>query len=131
MRIRGELRCPFLLPASESYSRNPFEVRRSDLSQAMPLTCKRIILTGGSGGLGHLVAAELLRVGAHVTVLSRTSGRTARVRHIAGDLSTLDGIESACEAVSREEPDMLVNMAGVQYFGPTERRPSPTCTPVT
>ena len=122
MRVRGELRCPFLLPVTDSYSRNPFEVRRSNLSQAMPLARKRIILTGGSGGLGHLVAAKLLREGAHVTVLSRTSGRTARVRHIAGDLSTLDGIESACEAVSREEPDMLVNMAGVQYFGPTERQ---------
>jgi short-subunit dehydrogenase len=89
----------------------------------MPLARKRIILTGGSGGLGHLVAAELLRDGANVTVLSRTSGRTGRVRHIAGDLSTLDGIESACKTVSREEPDMLVNMAGVQYFGPTEEQP--------
>jgi NAD(P)-dependent dehydrogenase (short-subunit alcohol dehydrogenase family) len=33
----------------------------------MELTGKRIILTGGSGGLGQRVAAELLRQGAGVT----------------------------------------------------------------
>src|SRR6202035_2526922 len=38
----------------------------------MALTGKRIILTGGSGGLGQCVAAELLREGAGVTVMSRT-----------------------------------------------------------
>jgi short-subunit dehydrogenase len=88
----------------------------------MALTGKRIILTGGSGGLGKFVAAELLREGADLTVVSRTwIGRgNDQVRHIAIDLSTANGIAEASTVVAREEPDILVNMAGVQYFGPAE-----------
>ena len=88
----------------------------------MALTGNRIILTGGSGGLGKLVAAELLREGADLTVVSRTLiGRgDDQVRHIAIDLSTVNGIAEASTVVAREEPDILVNMAGVQYFGPAE-----------
>jgi short-subunit dehydrogenase len=86
------------------------------------LADKRVIVTGGSGGVGQLLAAELLRDGAEVAVLSRTPGEDVRTRHIAGDLSTLDGIATASLIVSREEPDLLVNMAGVQYFGPTDRQ---------
>ena len=91
----------------------------------MALFGKRIILTGGSGGLGQLVAAELLREGADVTVMSRTwiAGGDNQVRHVAVDLSTPEGIAEASTVVAREEPDLLVNMAGVQYFGPAECQP--------
>ncbi len=82
---------------------------------------KRIVLTGGSGGLGTLTAAALLREGADVAVLSR-SGAPEGARHLRADLSTFDGIAEACHAVAREEPDILINMAGVQYFGPMERQ---------
>jgi short-subunit dehydrogenase len=90
----------------------------------MPLFGKRIILTGGSGGLGQLVAAELLREGADITVMSRTwiGGGDNQVRHVAVDLSTADGIAEASTVVAREQPDILVNMAGVQYFGPAENQ---------
>jgi short-subunit dehydrogenase len=87
----------------------------------MGLTGKRIILTGGSGGLGQRVAAELVREGAGVTVMSRTwTGADNQVRHVAVDLSTPDGIAEASGVVAREQPDILINMAGVQYFGPAE-----------
>src|ERR1700692_1555448 len=88
----------------------------------MALSGKRIILTGGSGGLGKLVAAELLREGADLHVVSRpwVGGGNERVRHTAIDLSTPSGIAEASTVVAREEPDILVNMAGVQYFGPAE-----------
>jgi len=83
------------------------------------LADKRIILTGGSGGLGELTAAALVREGADVIVLSRRRG-PQRVRHFQADLSTPAGIAGACEIVGREEPDILINMAGVQHFGPAE-----------
>jgi short-subunit dehydrogenase len=88
----------------------------------MVLIGKRIILTGGSGGLGQRVAAELLREGAGVTVMSRTwiGGGDNQTRHVAVDLSTQNGIAEASAVVAREQPDILVNMAGVQYFGPAE-----------
>ena len=83
------------------------------------LVNQRIILTGGSGGLGELTAAGLVRAGANVTILSRSSG-SRHVRHLVADLWTQEGIAGACEVVGREEPDILINMAGVQHFGPTE-----------
>jgi short-subunit dehydrogenase len=87
----------------------------------MALFGKRIILTGGSGGLGQCVAAELLREGAGVTAMSRTwTGADNQVQHVAVDLSTPGGIAEASAVVAREQPDILINMAGVQYFGPAE-----------
>ena len=90
----------------------------------MRLAQKRIILTGGSGGLGQLVAAELVREGAELAIMSRTwtGNGTIRARHLAVDLSTTAGIADASAVVAGEEPDILINMAGVQYFGPAERQ---------
>jgi short-subunit dehydrogenase len=89
----------------------------------MTLARKRIVLIGGSGGLGQRVAAELLREGAAITVMSRTwTGDANSVRHAVVDLAAAPGIAEACEIVAREQPDILVNMAGVQYFGPAERQ---------
>ena len=86
----------------------------------MPLKKKRVIMTGGSGGIGRLVATGFLQEGADLTVMSRTDPDISQARHLIADLSTLDGIEAACLIVSHEEPDILVNLAGVQYFGPAE-----------
>ena len=54
----------------------------------MPFANKRIILTGGSGGIGGLTAAALIREGADVAVMSR-SGAPRHARHIPADLATL------------------------------------------
>jgi short-subunit dehydrogenase len=83
------------------------------------LASKRIILTGGSGGIGELTAAALMREGADVAVMSRSVG-PERARHIRADLATSEGIDEACRVVACEEPDILINMAGVQFFGPAE-----------
>ncbi len=92
----------------------------------MTLERKRIVLTGGSGGLGRMVAAELDREGAAVTVLSRTwSGAGgASPRHVGVDLSSQAGIAAAAALLAQEQPDVLINMAGVQHFGPAEGQPS-------
>ena len=91
----------------------------------MELAGKRIVLTGGSGGIGQFVVAALLQRGADLTLLSRTEigGLTNDPKHVAVDLSTAPGINQAFAAVAGEEPDILINMAGVQYFGLTERQP--------
>jgi short-subunit dehydrogenase len=88
----------------------------------MPLKQKRVIMAGGSGGIGQLVAAEFLREGADLAVMSRSDRGASQTRHLKADLSTPEGIATACQLVSREEPDILVNLAGVQYFGPTEKQ---------
>ena len=88
----------------------------------MALTGKRIILTGGSGGLGQLVAAELSREGADLAVMSRNWSGSGdnQIRHFAIDLATSKGIAEASAVIVLQEPDVLINMAGVQYFGPAE-----------
>lgn len=80
---------------------------------------KSILITGASGGLGALVAEQLSAGGAHVVALgrSRPAGVNGFLRH---DLSTLEGIESAAKAVENGRWDILVNLAGVQHFGPVE-----------
>jgi short-subunit dehydrogenase len=86
----------------------------------MPLKQKKVLLTGGSGGIGQLVAAEFLREGAELAVMSRSHCEAVQARHLKADFSTLEGIDAASLIIAREEPDVLVNLAGVQYFGPIE-----------
>ncbi len=80
---------------------------------------KSVLITGASGGLGGLVARQLAAEGAHVTALgrSRPDGVDAFLRH---DLATPEGLEAAVAAVKGRSWDILINLAGVQHFGPVE-----------
>jgi short-subunit dehydrogenase len=90
----------------------------------MTLAKMRIVLTGGTGGLGQCVAAELLRQDADLLVLSRSwfVNKNGRVKHAGVDLSASAGIANAVRLITDEEPDILINMAGVQHFGPVEHQ---------
>lgn len=80
---------------------------------------KTVLITGASGGLGGLVARQLADEGAHVTALGRTRpGDVSRfLRH---DLSTPAGIDAGARDVQGGRWDILVNLAGVQHFGPVD-----------
>lgn len=81
---------------------------------------KSILVTGGAGGLGGLICAQMLAEGGHVTVLDRVVPvGGAGLRH---DLSSVEGLELAAQDVASREFDILVNLAGVQHFGPVERQ---------
>lgn len=79
----------------------------------------RILLTGGAGGLGALVRRRLQAEGGRVTVLDRVEPPDADEVMIH-DLSSAEGIEAAAEAAARTPWRMLVNLAGIQHFGPFE-----------
>jgi short-subunit dehydrogenase len=81
-----------------------------------------VILTGGSGGIGQHVAALLRARGASVTTISRSAGNGTEGPHFTADLSSEKGITSAARFVKSEEPDVLINLAGLQFFGPTEQQ---------
>jgi len=81
---------------------------------------KTILLTGGSGGLGGLIAETLIAAGARVTVLDLAPPKTAGVGFLKADLSSPSGLEAAAADVSAQSWDILINLAGVQYFGPFE-----------
>jgi short-subunit dehydrogenase len=83
---------------------------------------KRVVFTGGTGGLGRHVVDSLVREGAEVVVISRRRPTVVRhrVRYASADLSDPSGVAEAVAIAKREEPDLLINMAGTQYFGPAE-----------
>ena len=67
-----------------------------------------ILVTGGTGTLGRLVAQRLRDAGASVTVLSRRPRETAgAIRYRVGDLSTGEGIEAAARGA-----EVIVHCAG-------------------
>lgn len=84
---------------------------------------REIIVTGGSGNLGQLIVGMLRQEGAHVVVLDRSPPADGS-RFIQHDLSTPDGIEAAAASVASRRCDILVNLAGIQFFGPLEKQPA-------
>ena len=85
----------------------------------MPFRAQNILVTGGSGGLGALICADLKRQSATVTVLDRVAPE-GDYAHIPGDLSSAEGLEAAAQAISGQSWDRLINLAGIQHFGPVE-----------
>lgn len=82
---------------------------------------RRVVLTGAAGGIGSLVAVRLRGLGAHVTGIDRIDCTNCDDA-IAGDLASPEGLKTLAQALSARHVDMLINSAGVQYFGPAERQ---------
>ena len=87
----------------------------------MRLKGKKILVTGGGGGLGTLVCQRLIKLQADVTVIDRAESLSFDADLIRGDLSTADGIADVICRIDTQHWDVLVNLAGLQYFGPFER----------
>lgn len=84
----------------------------------MRLKGERVLITGGAGGIGSLIAAQLIKAGATLTVVDRAETLPFEAKLIRGDLSTAEGLEKVAEAVAAEPVDILINLAGIQHFGP-------------
>lgn len=88
----------------------------------MSLEGKKVVLTGGRGGIGARLARELGGRGAELVVVGRVEPQDLPVRFLPADLGSVDGIDAVAQAVAAEAPDILVNLAGVQFFGPVEEQ---------
>lgn len=88
----------------------------------MPLKNKHVVVTGGAGGIGSLLCQKLIHSGAKVTVVDRGSPPSAQTAHIQGDLSSLDGVAAVAAQLQSRSVDILVNLAGIQYFGLCEKQ---------
>ncbi|MAT84881.1 MAG: 3-oxoacyl-ACP reductase, partial [Gammaproteobacteria bacterium] len=98
---------------------------------------KVAVVTGGSRGIGEMIAAGFLAAGAKVYISSRKAeicDETARrlseqfggeCISLPANLAELDGIEAfAAELARREERlDILVNNAGVSWGAPLDEFP--------
>jgi NAD(P)-dependent dehydrogenase (short-subunit alcohol dehydrogenase family) len=96
---------------------------------------KTILVTGGSRGIGYMIATCYVKAGARVYISSRDEERCAAVekelsalgfcRAISGDLSKLSEIERIISELEALEPklDVLVNNAGATWGASLEDFP--------
>ncbi len=88
----------------------------------MRLKGKRVVITGGAGGLGNRISALMLKKGVRLTIVDRAKELPFDADLITGDLSTQEGIFAIGQTLNELNPDILVNLAGMQYFGPVEQQ---------
>lgn len=86
----------------------------------MRFSGQRIAVTGGAGEIGGRIVERLLAEGAAVTVLDRQAPKNPRASFLECDLANPAGLESLAQAMAGQPWDILINLAGVQYFGPME-----------
>jgi NAD(P)-dependent dehydrogenase (short-subunit alcohol dehydrogenase family) len=92
---------------------------------------KTVVVTGGSRGIGRMIAAGFVDAGATVYISSRKAAEVEKTAAELGcvavpaDLSTEDGVSTLFEAVSARESrlDVLVNNAGATWGAPLEEYP--------
>ena len=88
----------------------------------MKIAGKLVAITGGSGGIGSLLTNHIIGEGGKLLVIDRVA--TATGEFLQGDLSNLEGIANVAEALADRKPDILINLAGIQYFGMFDKQPS-------
>ncbi|MGK0224267.1 MAG: NAD(P)-dependent dehydrogenase (short-subunit alcohol dehydrogenase family), partial [Limisphaerales bacterium] len=114
-----------------------WRIEMANLKNLFSVEGKVVVVTGGSRGIGEMIAAGFLANGAKVYISSRKAeacdATAARLQaeyggeciSIPGDLSTIAGITGFCETFrSREQKlDVLINNAGVAWGAPLEEFP--------
>ncbi|WP_353572264.1 SDR family oxidoreductase [Candidatus Albibeggiatoa sp. nov. BB20] len=94
----------------------------------MELHNKRIVLTGATGGIGQLLAVELVKKGAKLALVGRNAERLTQLQQqldskqcfsIVADLNQQNAIQTVQQQVEEKWGglDILLNNAGKMYFG--------------
>ncbi len=96
---------------------------------------KVAVVTGGSSGIGAMMARGLIENGARVYITARKPERLAAMAEelsqlgectaIPGDMSTVEGIEAFVAEIGKHESriDILINNAGANWSAPIESFP--------
>jgi NAD(P)-dependent dehydrogenase (short-subunit alcohol dehydrogenase family) len=108
----------------------------TDPAKLFDVSNKTALVTGGSRGIGLMIAHGLVAAGARVIVSSRKEGPVAEAaaelgklgdcEGIAGDVSTAEGASALAQATKERFPalDILVNNAGVTWGAPLDEFPA-------
>ena len=106
-----------------------------DPQQLFSLKGRTALVTGGSRGIGRMIAEGFLRAGARVYVSARkaeacdaTAKELSALGHcvsLPGDVSTLEGVHALVAAYRQHEQtlDILVNNAGAAWGAPFDEFP--------
>ncbi|GIM88259.1 SDR family NAD(P)-dependent oxidoreductase [Paractinoplanes toevensis] len=85
-------------------------------------TGKVAVVTGATGGMGQIIAADLARAGAHVVVIARDPARIGpgvanRFEVVAGDLSRRADVVTAARTIAdrHDQIHLLINNAGAHF----------------
>lgn len=96
---------------------------------------KTALVTGGSGGIGFMIATGLVEAGAKVYIVSRKAdaiktaeselSKKGKCTGFTGDVSNEEGVKSIVKQLSEHEEklDILVNNAGATWGAPYEVYP--------
>lgn len=87
----------------------------------MRLDGQTVVLTGAAGGIGRLLSRELKAAGAILVGVDRTICEQCDDTLLA-DLSSKEGLAKLSATLADRPVDILVNLAGMQYFGPFEEQ---------
>ncbi len=77
---------------------------------------KVVVITGGAGGIGSVIAKRFLNEGAAVIVLDRSKNPLPGVVNYRADVADVIGLEKVISAILRKYKriDVVVNCAGIQ-----------------
>jgi NAD(P)-dependent dehydrogenase (short-subunit alcohol dehydrogenase family) len=80
-----------------------------------------VLVTGGAGGIGAATVARMIREGAKVASLDRTSHEIEHVFTTTVDLNEAGALEDAADRVRSAvgDPDVVVHCAATSVFGDT------------
>ncbi|MFT5932873.1 MAG: NAD(P)-dependent dehydrogenase (short-subunit alcohol dehydrogenase family), partial [Hyphomonas sp.] len=108
-----------------------------DFSNLFSVAGKTVVVTGGSRGIGEMIAAGFLSSGAKVIISSRKAKACeetverlkaeygGEIYAIPSDVSNMDGINHLADEIAKREDkiDVLVNNAGVAWGATLEDFP--------
>ena len=105
------------------------------MNDLFSLQGRTALITGGSRGIGRMIAAGFLAQGARVYISARkadacnaTAAELSALGHcvsLPADVSTLEGAQALADAYTAREPqlDILVNNAGAAWGAPFDEFP--------